>query len=529
MFGLPLGQILLLLLALLVYLGVTQRVLDRMRMTDKTAIILIILMLISSLIPPLTMGNVAVNLGGALIPIGICLYLLFTANEKREKVRAVIASIGAAIGIILFDKILPIEPGALTFDLDPLFIPAVLAGGIAYGLGRSRRASFIAGVFGVLLSELVAIGENIMRGAVGIRWEIGGAGMLDAVLIAGVLAVVLAEVVGEIAERLDGKRLLMGAGFTLALGALILSNNNSGLLAQLDEMPSGQYFVIVDEVGEEIAKTGRYVAEGDKYITSSDNIYVVKEINNYIATAQQIDSIPIDPVTPSYNYSQTLVERIFNFGRRELDDTDGEDTGRRDDQQGLLGRVGFYHTHNAESYVPSDGTDSIYGQGGIHQVGEAFRKGLENRRVLTAYSQNLHLPHDRGAYRRSRRTVTRLMERDLVMLFDIHRDATPPEVYAVKIDDTWVTRIMIVVGRQNQNRNANLEFARELKAIADREVPGLIKGIHMAMGNYNQDLFSRALLLEVGSHTNARESAERSIDLFAQVVRIYLEEQQNEE
>jgi len=572
MFSLPAGQVLLLILAALIYFGVMERVLDRMRMTDWTAILLIFLMLVAGYLPPLTLGDLGLNWGGGLIPIGICLYLIVTANEKKEKSRAIIASLAAAAAIIFLDKVLPIEPGEIIYDIDPLFMPAILGGGIAYALGRSRRASFIAGVLGVVISDLAAVGENLLRGATGIGVEVGGAGMFDAVIIAGVLAVVLAEVTGEIAEKLSRRKKeerprllrrllerleltssLAGVGgrkatvfwaiFFLMLAVALIFGGRSivGMMGQLDELKPDQYYVLVDEQGDTITKTGRRVVAGDKYITSGNHLYLIEEISGNVAKSKFVEVVDLlahkkdskDQISTKANpvqHAQTpLVERIFLFGRRNIDDDDGQPGRQRraGEDEGLppVGRVAIYHTHNAESYVVSDGSDSIYGKGGIHQVGLEFKRSLEELGVPVLYTQNLHLPHDRGAYRRSRRTFTRLMEQDPAIIFDVHRDAVPSHVYAQRIGDIWITQIRLVVGRQNQNKKANMEFAKELKALADEEMPGLIEGIIIARGNYNQDLFTRAVLLEVGAHTNARESAERGIVKFAAVVHKYLEQE----
>ena len=66
------------------------------------------------------------------------------------------------------------------------------------------------------------------------------------------------------------------------------------------------------------------------------------------------------------------------------------------------------------------------------------------------------------------------------------------------------------------------QFAEGLKKQADKNYPGLIKGIFMARGNYNQDMSPRAVLIEVGSHTNDKELAEESVQLFSEVVNDYL-------
>jgi len=129
--------------------------------------------------------------------------------------------------------------------------------------------------------------------------------------------------------------------------------------------------------------------------------------------------------------------------------------------------------------------------------------------------------HDAGAYNRSRRTAEEFLNEGVSALFDIHRDAVPPEEYIATVEGRPTVQLQLVVGRQNQNLQANRDFAEGLKNITDERHPGLIKGIFMARGNYNQDMLPLAMLVEVGSHENTREGAERSIALFSDSVTAY--------
>ncbi|AZK59176.1 Stage II sporulation protein P [Candidatus Desulforudis audaxviator] len=73
-------------------------------------------------------------------------------------------------------------------------------------------------------------------------------------------------------------------------------------------------------------------------------------------------------------------------------------------------------------------------------------------------------------------------------VFDIHRDAAPWYAYAEKVDGEWLAQIMFVVGRQNPHFATNRGFAFDLKNYIDGVYPGLIRGVFIANGNYNQDL-----------------------------------------
>ncbi|MDW7651682.1 MAG: stage II sporulation protein P [Bacillota bacterium] len=160
--------------------------------------------------------------------------------------------------------------------------------------------------------------------------------------------------------------------------------------------------------------------------------------------------------------------------------------------------------------------------GGILDVGDQFAQALEKQNVEVIRSKEPHTPHDAGAYQRSRRTVEEALKEEPDALIDVHRDAVPEEEYLEEVKGKERVQIQLVVGRQNQNMATIREFAEGLKNAADEKYPGLVKGIFMARGNYNQDMSPRAILIEVGSHTNNKDQAEESVGLFAEVVNDYL-------
>lgn len=196
------GLTLLVVVSILVLFGVGQRILDRMRLSDKGAVFFLAAIFIGSLIPDIPIGrNFSINLGGAVVPMILVLYLFVKADTGAEKGRALFAAVLAGTGIFLAGRLLPDEPE--TMFIDPNYAYGLLAGIIAYLFGRSRRASFIAGVLGVILADLAQGVENILRN-IPAPLRLGTAGMVDTILISGFLAVMLAEVVGELRERLQG-------------------------------------------------------------------------------------------------------------------------------------------------------------------------------------------------------------------------------------------------------------------------------------------------------------------------------------
>lgn len=297
----------------------------------------------------------------------------------------------------------------------------------------------------------------------------------------------------------------------------------TALLTELkkEEIAAGKYFQLVDEKGKVITITGHRLQRGDQYLDRENRLFTVKQVEGYVARACYIrtEKLKKPVLTNSGNSDQLLAKKAatgINIAGRFTQNSEKED------EPGKPRRIiALYHTHNDECYVPSDGTESVYGRGGIHAVGEAFKKALEEKNIHVVYSEDLHLPHDRDAYLRARGTAVELLEKDPDAIFDIHRDAAPPETYAAKLDDDWVTMIQFVVGRENPSFAVNQSFAYDLKALADEMHPGLIKGVLLGWGDFNQDLTPLNLLLEVGSHLNSKEAAQQGISYFADVVSQY--------
>lgn len=189
--------------AIMVYCGLLQRVLDRMHLRDRTALVLIGAMLLGTFLPPVQLGRVAVNIGGGLIPLGVCAWLLVKADETRERWRTVLGVVVTAAAVYALTLLLPSEPEQL--PVDPTLLVSALGGAVAWLLGRSRRGAFVCGVAGVLLADTVTAMVNWSRG-IEQTLILGGAGFADAAVLGGMLSVLLCETVGELAERIIRRR-----------------------------------------------------------------------------------------------------------------------------------------------------------------------------------------------------------------------------------------------------------------------------------------------------------------------------------
>lgn len=195
------GMILLILAAILIMLGVGQRVLDRLRLNDGLALLFIALIIGLGFVPDIRITPVfAFNLGGALVPLALCVYLFLRAGSPWERWRSIIASIVTGAAIFAIGRFTPDEPEAIA--IDPMLLYGLAAGLIAYLFGRSRRCAFIAGVAGMLLAD-TANAVYVWSQGIAQDFVLGGAGAFDGIVVAGLLGVLLAELLGEVIERMQ--------------------------------------------------------------------------------------------------------------------------------------------------------------------------------------------------------------------------------------------------------------------------------------------------------------------------------------
>lgn len=198
----PVGVVVLLVVGALIYFGLAHRALDRMRLSDRGALLFILLFIAGSFIdiPILRFPTeLSINVGGGVLPLVLAGYVLAKADSRAERRRAVVAALLTGGVIYVIAKVLPAEPGEML--VDPVFLYGLAGGLIAYAAGRSRRGALIAGFSGVVLADIAHFFESLATG-VRARTAIGGAGVFDSVVISGLLAVLVAEAVGETRERI---------------------------------------------------------------------------------------------------------------------------------------------------------------------------------------------------------------------------------------------------------------------------------------------------------------------------------------
>jgi uncharacterized membrane protein len=129
----------------------------------------------------------AVNVGGALIPTAVSIFLMVNDSIWWQ------SAAGVAFVAVLVHLIAKPTPGVGIAV--PGFIPPLLAAGIAFAVAPHMAApvAYVSGSLGTLigadlsnLSKLSSLGGGVM--------SIGGAGTFDGVFLSGIVAVLLVAI-----------------------------------------------------------------------------------------------------------------------------------------------------------------------------------------------------------------------------------------------------------------------------------------------------------------------------------------------
>jgi stage II sporulation protein P len=197
----------------------------------------------------------------------------------------------------------------------------------------------------------------------------------------------------------------------------------------------------------------------------------------------------------------------------------------------------IYHTHATESYLPFPAAafDTDYPFRSLNEsinmvaVGNAITMELEAAGFGVIHDKTLYDAESyTGAYENSRAGVKAILDENpgIKIVLDVHRDAlikSDSEIVAptVNIDGADAAQIMIVSNCDGDSLKypipqfrENLTLASLLTAQAETLFPGLMRPVLFDYRQYNQDLSTGSLLIEIGGHGNSIDQALYAGKLF---------------
>ena len=194
------------------------------------------------------------------------------------------------------------------------------------------------------------------------------------------------------------------------------------------------------------------------------------------------------------------------------------------------------HTHATESYQlypelyydPQYSCRTTDNSKNMVSVGKIITERLNQLGYNTIQDTTLHdYPNYNGSYNRSKSTVEEYLKKypSIKVVLDVHRDAIERDdgtriKPVVVIDGKRYAQIMLISGADNgylnmPNFRKNLRFASHFQNSMETLYPSLTRPVLFDYRNYNQQLTTGSLLIEVGGHANTLEEAQNSAVLIA--------------
>jgi stage II sporulation protein P len=197
----------------------------------------------------------------------------------------------------------------------------------------------------------------------------------------------------------------------------------------------------------------------------------------------------------------------------------------------------IYNTHQLESYNKSN--DEVYNITPTVMTASYIMREKLNKSGLPTIVENADFTEIlrinnwdySDSYKVSRGYIISAKEKynSLKYYIDIHRDATKGKLSTITIDGVKYARLMFVVGLENKNYKPNLELARKLHLMIDKDYPDLSRGVLTKKGKgvngvYNQDLDSNVFLIEIGGVDSNIEEVTNSISIMVDIINKYIKE-----
>ncbi|MEA1960349.1 MAG: stage II sporulation protein P [Bacillota bacterium] len=311
-------------------------------------------------------------------------------------------------------------------------------------------------------------------------------------------------------------------------------NQTGYLIAALGpDLNSDQASMLVRETNVMMGAMGQNDSENSSYVQGTNPQKMLSEHIQVLAFAAPVP-VPLekDPMPAEIELPAVVAGQLEKTEQVFLNDNENQNAEVFQDQKAY-----FYCTHSAESYIPNSGKAKLEGDRGlVNTVAQTLAEECSKRGMSGIFIDKIHdFPEYNKSYTMSRETVSDICAKDpkAIGLFDVHRDSIPGTKTAprVTIDGKSSAQILIVVGSDERKPHPhwqkNYLFANRLYRQAEKQYPGLIRGVRKKSGTYNQEYNTHALLLEFGSDYNTLDEAKYAAQLFSEVlVEVLKEEKQ---
>lgn len=175
----------------------------------------------------------------------------------------------------------------------------------------------------------------------------------------------------------------------------------------------------------------------------------------------------------------------------------------------------IYNTHQTEEYAKNEFLD--YTLNPTVKMNNYILEDLFNKKgyktIVEEQSIKEILDNNNWNYASSYKASRIFLEQSITnyptlkYFIDIHRDSLTKDKTTININNKDYAKVLFIVGLENKNYQANLEFTEKINNKINELYPGLSKGILKKEGKgvngiYNQDFSPYTILIEIGGMEN---------------------------
>ena len=244
------------------------------------------------------------------------------------------------------------------------------------------------------------------------------------------------------------------------------------------------------------------------------------------------------------SYIKSSLLSNIKFDNTSVTDNNNDDTSQITDKSNTKEVLNstkpiiyIYSTHDTEGYAssyfniynikPDVKIASYYLQEKLSDLG--LNTIVEKRMIKDALNKNNWVYKD--SYKASRIYLENTYQNNtsLKYFIDLHRDSSLKSKTTTTIDGKSYARVMLLVGLEHDNYNANLKVATDINNLIKAKYPSLTRGIYKKSGPgvngiYNQDFNSNCILIELGGQYNTMLEVSNTIDILAKILYDYIGE-----
>lgn len=197
----------------------------------------------------------------------------------------------------------------------------------------------------------------------------------------------------------------------------------------------------------------------------------------------------------------------------------------------------IYNSHQTEEYTPSSFVEYSV-MPNVQMNNYILEEKFEDKGFVTVVEEknikdvlNQHGWNYASSYQASRIFLEDAKKNfpSLKYFIDVHRDSLRKDRTTVTINDKNYASILFLIGLENPNYQANLEFSEKINAKLNEKYPTLSKGIYKKQGPgvngvYNQDFSPFTILVEMGGPENTIDEVLNTSLAFAECFLEVIEE-----